>query len=92
MNPEAYKIVEAMKSPVKAYITADKPPIASSDIQNFLSAQTAQLLVLLAEEAEKQNEKVEEQTQKMIRFTKAIYSLTLALIFIGIVQIILAII
>lgn len=92
MNPEAHKIVEAMKSPVKGYITGDKPPIASSDIQNFLSAQTAQLLVLLAEEAEKQNEKVEEQTHKMIRFTKAIYSLTLALIFIGIVQIILAIV
>ncbi len=85
MNPEIHKIVEAMKLPVNHYISGEKAPIASSDIQNYLSAQTVQLLVLLAEEAESQNEKFEEQTHKMIRFTKTIHGLTWVLIFIGFV-------
>ena len=81
MNPKIRSIAEDMKN------RSPKNPIATSDIQTYLSVQSSELLVLLAEEAEIQNSKTTEQTEKVIRFTKAIHGLTWALLFIGVVQI-----
>ncbi len=81
MNPEIHSIVNDMKK------RCPKNPMASSDIQNYLSVQTSNLLVLLAEETEIQNNKTAKQTEKVISLTKAIHWLTRALLFIGVVQI-----
>ncbi len=76
MNPEINAIVKDMQQ------RSPKDPLAASDIQNYMSAQMARLLALLAEESEK-------QTKKMIWLTIAIFAFTAALLFIGILQIIL---
>ncbi len=81
MNPKIHSIIEDMKK------RCPKNPKASSDIQNYVSIQTSNLLVLLAEETEIQNNKTAKQTEKVIRLTKAIHGLTWALLFIGVVQI-----
>ncbi len=74
MNPEIYAIIEDMKK------RSPKNPIANSEIQTYLSVQSSSLLVLLAEEAEKQN-------QKISAFTKVLVWFTGSLIFIGLIQI-----
>lgn len=74
MNQEIHSIVEDMKK------YSAKAPLGSSDIQNYLSIQNARLLVLLAEEAEAQSKKV-------IGLTWATVGLTVALFFLGIIQI-----
>ena len=79
MNPKIRSIVEDMQQ------RSPKDPLAASDIHNYMSAQMSRLLALLAEESEK-------QTKKMIWFTIAIFALTVALSFIGIVQIIMMIV
>ena len=86
MNPEINAIVKDMRQRSKGN------PAAASDIQNYMSAQMARLLALLAEESEKQSNKTSEQNEKMIRFTKSIRALTYALLFFGIVQIIMMIV
>ena len=79
MNPNIHSIVEDMQQ------HSPKNPLAASDIHNYMSAQMSRLLALLAEESEK-------RTKKMIWFTIAIFALTSALLFIGIVQIIMMIV
>lgn len=74
MNPEIHAIIEDMKK------RSPPSPLGSSDIQNYLSIQMARLLVLLAEEAENQSKKV-------IGLTWATVGLTVALFFLGIIQI-----
>jgi uncharacterized membrane protein len=81
MNQEIYSIIEDMKKHIK------REAIATSDIHTNQSIQMARLLVLLAEESERQSNKIAEQTEKVIRFTKAIVWFTLALFFIGLIQI-----
>lgn len=83
MNPEINSIIEDMRK------FRPKEPIATSDIHTYQSVQMARLLFLLAEESEKQSTKLSEQTEKLIQFTKAIKTLTLVLLFVGIVQIVL---
>lgn len=83
MNPEIYTIIEDMKKFNK------NDPIDDLRIHIHLSIQTARLRVLLAEEAEKQNTKLSDQTDKLIQYTGAIKTLTLVLLFVGIVQIVL---
>jgi hypothetical protein len=82
MKQEIYSIIEEMKK------RSPQTPIATSDIHTYQSVQMARLLVLLAEEAETQNNKISEQTEKLIRFTKTIQVLTYALLFVGLVQIV----
>ena len=86
MNPDIHSIVEDMQQ------RSPKDPLAASDIHNYMSAQMSRLLALLAEESERQSNRISEQTEKMIRFTKAIVALTGALFFIGIVQIVMMIV
>ena len=86
MNTEIRSIVEDMQQ------RKHKKPGAASDIQNYMLAQMSRLLALLAEESEKQSNEISKQTEKMICFTKAIVNLTYALLFIGIVQIIMMIV
>jgi hypothetical protein len=81
MNPEIHSIVEDMKKRSK------KEPIAESEIHTYLSIQMAHLLVLLAEESEKQSNKISEQTEKLIQYTRTIRYLTWALFFLGFIQI-----
>ena len=82
MNQEIHTIVEDMQG------RSHKDAYGESEKHTRQLAQMARFLALLAEESEKQNNKISEQTEKMIRFTKAIVALTWVLIFIGSLQII----
>ncbi len=75
MNPEIHTIIEDMK------MRSPKNPIASSDKQNYLSIRSSELLVLLAEEAEKSAEKTEKLTRHILYLTWAIVALTAVLVF-----------
>ena len=81
MNQEINSIVEDMKK------HSPKTPIATSDIHTYQSVQMARLLALLAEEAERQNQKVVEYSERVVCFTKVLLWFTGLLIFIGLVQI-----
>ena len=78
MNKEIYSVIENMKKhcPSEPDITHGRPDV----IQNYQLIQMARLSVLLAEESERQAEKIK-------KYTKALVWLTLSLIFIGFVQI-----
>ena len=82
MNQEIWSIVKDLQGRIP------QNPYANSDVQTYVSIRMARLLALLAEESEKQNNKISEQTEKMIRFTKAIVALTWVLIIIGSLQIV----
>jgi hypothetical protein len=87
MNEEIYSIIEDMKA------KCPKDPTQRPDIhQVYQSVQMARLLVLLAEESERQSNKITEQTEKMINWTKAIVALTIALFFVGAIQIVMMIV
>ena len=79
MNPEIHSIVKTMLGLSK------EDAYAESDKHTRQLALMGRLLSLLAKESER-------QSKKMIRFTKAIVALTCALIFIGIVQIVMMIV
>jgi hypothetical protein len=75
MNPEIHTIIEDMKR------RSPKNPIASSDIQNYLQVQNSNLLVLLAEEAEKTAQKNEMISNRILFLTWVIVVLTAVLVF-----------
>jgi hypothetical protein len=85
MNPEIHSIVEDM---IKR---CSKQPIATSDIHTYQLAQMGHLLSLLSQEAENQSIRLSGQTDKLIKLTKAIVWFTVALFFLGFVQIFLMI-
>ena len=63
MNPEIKSIIKDMKE------RSPKNPIASSDKQNYLLIRSSELLVLLAEEAEKSTEKIGKLTWAIVFLT-----------------------
>ena len=85
MNNEIYEIIKDMKG------YTPKNPIASSDINIYVSIKMAQLLVMLSEEIEKQNEKVLKYSKRIENFTKKLLIFTGVLTFIGIIQIVMMI-
>ena len=85
MNSEIHLIVENMKR-------GKKESTNSSDILVYQLGQMANLLSLLAIEAEAQNKTIADQTKETIRLTRAIYILTGVMVAIGIIQIALAVI
>jgi hypothetical protein len=74
MNPEIDKILEEMKARYPERTIADQA------LDRFLSIHMARLLVLLAEEAEKQGKKI-------VVLTWAMAAMSVALILLGIIQI-----
>ena len=74
MNPEIHSIVEDVQR------RAPKNPLNNADVHTYVTIQMARLHALLAAESEK-------QAKVMIWFTIAIVVLTVALVFVGIVQI-----
>jgi hypothetical protein len=86
MNPEAHKIVEELRI---FSVTAKSTSLQdTANAIAFLAFRTASLQILLAEEQEKAAVKLEQQTFVLIRFTKILVGLTWALIFIGVVQLV----
>ena len=82
MNPEIQSIVDDMQK------RCPKNPLANSDVQTYLLVQASRLHVLIAKESEIQSRKISKLTKTMVWLTVAIVILTLALLFVGIVQII----
>jgi len=84
MNPEIHSIIEDMKK----HIPQNDLPQDDRGRQNTLSFQMAHLLVLLAEESERQSNKLSEETEELIRYTRTIRYLTWALFLLGGIQIV----
>lgn len=85
MSPEIHDIVEAMERRLP------KNAIADCDINKELSIQSAKLSVLLAEEAEAQNKIITKHAEETVRLTRAIRVLTWVMLFIGVIQITVAV-
>ena len=86
MNQEIFEIIDDMKGRCKANASAE------SDKQTYLMVQSSRLSVLLAEEAEAQNQIVAEQTKETVRLTRSINILTWVMVAVGIIQIAVAVI
>ena len=90
MNPEAHRIVEEL---LAFSLTGKTGSVQSStEAVCFIALRTARLQVVLAEEQEKAAARMEQQTDRVVRFTKGLYWFTAALLLLGVVQIVVAII
>jgi hypothetical protein len=81
MTSEAHKIVEEMEK-LRA-VTVHQATIWPTHQSHLMS----RLLVLLAEEQERAAAVLEKQTDRLVKFTKLLILLTVALVFVGVIQI-----
>lgn len=87
MNPEIYTIIKDMRN----RFPVEKCTMGDSERQIYLSIRSSQLSVLLAEEEEAQNKVILHNAEETVRLTRAIYILTGVMLFIGVIQIIVAV-